>query len=118
LIFFFLFDRNVTDLLAHKLRVGVFSMSKKGEKHHGHVSIPLSFLAEKNTNAHQHTNKSDNKENQSVAVDRWYRLEGSTRHKNNNNVNKILKKKKDPTGSLRLRLEFTQKKPELVLIYD
>jgi hypothetical protein len=29
-----------------------------------------------------------------------------------------LKKKKDPTGSLRLRLEFTQKKPELVLIYD
>jgi hypothetical protein len=29
-----------------------------------------------------------------------------------------LKKKKDPTGSLRLRLEFTPKKPELVHSYD
>jgi Ras-related protein Rab-1A len=101
-------DFQITDIYAHKLRVGVFSISKNGQKYRGHVSIPLSFLADRLNNVSMNTNTDDNS-NECAIVDKWYSLEKSTKLDNNR---KILKKK-EPRGSLRIRLEFVQKKPEL-----
>jgi hypothetical protein len=100
---------HVEDLHRHKLHVGVFVATKKGEKYLGRASIALSSLASllNNTNNTNTMMNNDNTKDK-VIIDEWYKLEKKVQKRF------ISQSKKKLTGSVHLRLEFVKQKIELV----